>query len=78
MAEGMLKLSGSYYVLSTTGVAGPGPRAGVKAGEVFIALAQMGGETVCEKFLFTGSRPAVKRKAALTALDLLRKNLLGI
>jgi len=78
MAEGMLKLSDSYYALSTTGVAGPGSSGGVAEGTVFIALAQRGVETFVKEFHFFGGRLEIKKKASLAALDMLRRNLLGI
>ncbi|MBA3065937.1 nicotinamide-nucleotide amidohydrolase family protein [bacterium] len=77
MAEGLLKLSDSYYALSTTGVAGPGPSDGVKQGTVFIALASRGAVTKCVKCEFSGSRAAVKKKAALKALDIIRRELIN-
>ncbi|MFH1957193.1 MAG: CinA family nicotinamide mononucleotide deamidase-related protein [bacterium] len=76
MAEGLLKLSGSHFALSTTGVAGPGPSQGVKQGVVFIALAEAGGKSVCRKFEFGGSRSDIKEKASLYALNMLREQLL--
>jgi len=78
MAEGLLKLSDSYYAVSTTGVAGPGPSGGVKQGTVFIALASRGGRTKCVKCVFPGSRIAVKKRAAMKALDIIRRELLII
>ncbi len=78
MAEGLLKLSDSYYAVSTTGVAGPGPSDGVKQGTVFIALASRGGATKCVKCVFSGSRIAVKKRAAMKALDIIRRELLII
>lgn len=76
MAEGLLKLSGSHFALSTTGVAGPDSSHGVKQGVVFIALAKAGDKSVCRKFEFTGSRDDIKEKAGLHALNLLREQIL--
>jgi len=76
MAEGVLKLSGSHFALSTTGVAGPGPEKGVKKGVVFIALAVTGGKSICRKFEFGGSRSDIKEKASLYALNMLREQIL--
>jgi len=77
MADALLKLSGSYYALATTGVAGPGPSGGVKQGTVFIALASQGAPVSCVKCLFPGDRLAVKKRAAVRALDMLRRALIG-
>jgi len=78
MAEGLLKLSDSYYAVSTTGVAGPGPAGGVKQGTVFIALSSRGDVTKCFKCVFPGSRLAVKKRAAMKALDIIRREMLGV
>ncbi|MEA2082611.1 MAG: nicotinamide-nucleotide amidohydrolase family protein [Elusimicrobiota bacterium] len=77
MAEGLLKLSDSYYAVATTGVAGPGPSGGVKQGTVFIALASRAGDTKCVKCVFPGTRTAVKKRAAAMALDMIRKDLMS-
>ncbi len=78
MAEGLLKLSDSYYAVSTTGVAGPGPADGVKQGTVFIALASRGAGSKCFKCVFPGSRLAVKKRAAMKALDIIRREMLSL
>jgi nicotinamide-nucleotide amidase len=39
MAQGALKIFGSTWAISTTGVAGPGPSNGISAGTVWIAIA---------------------------------------
>ena len=39
MAQGALKMFGSTWAISTTGVAGPGPSGGVAAGTVWVAVA---------------------------------------
>ena len=38
MADGLFELFGTTWAISTTGVAGPGPSAGVAAGRVWIAM----------------------------------------
>ncbi|MDO9514386.1 MAG: nicotinamide-nucleotide amidohydrolase family protein [Elusimicrobiota bacterium] len=78
MAEALLKLSGSYYGVATTGVAGPGPSGGVRQGTVFIALASLGAATKCVKCVFPGNRLAVKKRAAVKALDIVRRELLTV
>jgi nicotinamide-nucleotide amidase len=39
MAQGALKMFGTTWAISTTGVAGPGPSDGVAAGTVWVAIA---------------------------------------
>ncbi|MFH0948334.1 MAG: competence/damage-inducible protein A [Elusimicrobiota bacterium] len=75
MADGIKKISGTNYGLSTTGIAGPKPSStGKPSGLIFIALAT-DGETKVQQFNFTGSRAEIKDKIATAALDILRRNL---
>jgi len=76
MAEGALRVSGSDYALSTTGIAGPGGGSLEKpVGTVFIALALKQGEPVVERHLFPTDRENFKWLASQAALDLLRRTL---
>ncbi len=76
MALGAQKLTGATYALSTTGEAGPTSQSGASVGTVFLGLAHPDGVLV-EKREFHGDRDAIRRRAALSALDLLRRHLLG-
>lgn len=73
MAEGVRRLSGADYGISTTGVAGPtGGSAEHPVGEVCIAVS--GGRscrTRSERFMFRGSREQVRAEAVRTALELI-------
>ena len=74
MAVGVRRLSGADYGVSTTGVAGPtGGSAEHPVGEVCIAVS--GGRTISERFLFEGDREQVRAAAAMTALELLLKEI---
>jgi nicotinamide-nucleotide amidase len=76
MAEGVQRLLGSDCALSTTGVAGPGGGTEEKpVGLVFIASA-VGGKTEVERLLLFGRRDQIRERAALAAIDLLRRRLL--
>jgi nicotinamide-nucleotide amidase len=76
MARGIREAAGSDIGLSTTGIAGPGGGSKAKpVGLVFIGISAPW-EEKAERFLFTGERHAVKKKAAGAALDLLRLSLL--
>ncbi|HAX62292.1 MAG TPA: competence/damage-inducible protein A [Elusimicrobia bacterium] len=76
MAEGIKKISGTNFGISTTGIAGPKPSStGKPVGLVFIALASNDG-TKIRQFQFTGSRAEIKDKIATAALDILRMNLI--
>ncbi len=78
MAEGVRKLAGTDWGLSTTGIAGPGGGTPEKpVGLVYIGLAGTTGTTV-RRFIFTTDRLANKERATYAALELLRRNLLKI
>ncbi len=72
MAEGVRRLSGADYGVSTTGVAGPtGGSAEHPVGEVCIAVSGGTRSTRSERFVFRGSREQVRAEAVRTALMLL-------
>jgi nicotinamide-nucleotide amidase len=76
MAEGVLKLSGSDYAFSATGVAGPGD--GTKenpVGLVHIGFADKE-KTESFKFNFNGTRKDIRKGTVNTVLDLLRRKLI--
>jgi nicotinamide-nucleotide amidase len=76
MAEGAARLLGSSCALSTTGVAGPGGGTEEKpVGLVFIGCTCRG-VTEVEQLRLWGRRDQVRERAALAALDLLRRVLL--
>jgi nicotinamide-nucleotide amidase len=76
MAEGARAALGSDYALSTTGVAGPAGGTDDKpVGTVCIALACPDG-TEARTVRLTGDRQAVRLRAALAAMDMLRLKLL--
>ncbi|PQV64731.1 competence/damage-inducible protein cinA [Abditibacterium utsteinense] len=75
MALGAQKITGATYALATTGEAGPESQSGAVVGTVYLALAHPGGVLV-EKREFHGDRDAIRKRAALSALDLLRRFLL--
>jgi nicotinamide-nucleotide amidase len=76
MAEGVARLLGSDCALSTTGVAGPGGGTDEKpVGLVFIGCT-IKGVTEVERMRLWGKRDQVRERAALAALDLLRRRLL--
>lgn len=78
MAEGVRKLMGTDYSLSTTGVAGPSGGSSEKpVGLVWIGFSSME-KTFAVKFFFGERRDIVIRRAVMRALEILRRELLGI
>lgn len=76
MAKSVRKLARADFGIGITGIAGPkGGTAKKPAGTVFIALDSRK-KTICRKCVFSGTRPAVRKKAALEALRLLQSLLL--
>ena len=77
MAEGALHNANSDFSLALTGVAGPdGGTPEKPVGTVFIAMAQAGKPTHCQKFSFPVDRATFKQLATQAALDMLRRTLL--
>lgn len=76
MAEGIAKRCGARIGVSTTGIAGPGGGTEEKpVGLVYIGV-YIDGETKVERHVFSGNRTAVRNKASMTALNMVRKSLL--
>lgn len=77
MAEGVRRISGADYGLSTTGIAGPGGGTPEKpVGTVYVGLAWEGGSEVIRLNL-RGDRTRVRSMTCLQALNLLRLRLTG-
>ena len=80
LAEQALARTGSDYALSLTGIAGPdGGTSDKPVGMVWFALAGRGDArpvVKAECFRFPGAREVVRERAALTALNMLRLELL--
>lgn len=77
MAEGIRWIAQTSYGLAVTGIAGPsGGTLSKPIGLVYIALASDGAETQWKKCQFSGDRLTIKTRAAQTALDMLRLQLL--
>lgn len=76
MAEGIAREAKTDIGISTTGIAGPGGGTEEKpVGLVYIGLC-IKGNVIVEKFNFTGDREAVRKKATMNALNILRKELI--
>ena len=79
MAEGARRAAGVDHALATTGIAGPGGGSEEKpVGTVFIALATKTGPTLVERQRFPSDRETFKFLTSQTALNLLRRQLLGL
>jgi PncC family amidohydrolase len=79
MAEGALARSNAQVAVAVTGIAGPGGGTDTKpVGTVWFALALSESRTTRAALCrFLGGRDTIKMFAALTALDLVRRTLLG-
>ncbi len=76
MAEGISREAKTDIGISTTGIAGPGGGTEEKpVGLVYIGVC-IKGNVIVEKFNFTGDREAVRKKATMNALNILRKELI--
>jgi nicotinamide-nucleotide amidase len=79
MAEGAQKRAHADFALSLTGIAGPGGGSPEKpVGLVQMALACPSAETLLLKCSFSTDRPTFKQLSTQSALDLLRRKLLGV
>jgi nicotinamide-nucleotide amidase len=75
MAEGIAKTSNTDIGLSTTGIAGPSGGSDEKpVGLVYVGL-YIKGKTFVKKLNLSGKRNVVRSRAAVSALDFLRRNL---
>ncbi|HEV3156343.1 MAG TPA: competence/damage-inducible protein A [Candidatus Baltobacteraceae bacterium] len=76
MANGARERMGSDFALATTGIAGPtGGSPEKPVGLVWFALALPDGKIVTRRSVFPGDRDFVRRRAVVTALELLWRNL---
>lgn len=76
MAEGVAALANTNIAISTTGIAGPGGGTEEKpVGLVYVCI-YINGETIVEKLNLNGNREAIRRKATMNALNILRKELI--
>jgi nicotinamide-nucleotide amidase len=72
MARAGIERTGARYSLAITGIAGPdGGTAAKPVGTVHIALTGAGEPATSRRFLFTGDREDVRRRATTTALTML-------
>lgn len=67
MAEGVRRLTGAAYAVSTTGVAGPDPQEGKAPGTVYVAVAGPAGVTALSLEL-SGDRGRIQQRTCAEAL----------
>lgn len=79
LAAGLLAKTGSDHALATTGIAGPGGGTPEKpVGTVYIALSSRSAPAVVKRHSFPTDRENFKRQVTQTALEMLRKRLMGL
>ena len=79
MAEGCRRRTGATHAVSATGIAGPGGGSAEKpVGTVFIGLASEGHDVEAKRLCLPVDRETFKAVVARTALDRLRRRLLGL
>jgi len=72
LAKNIRKIAKADFGIGVTGIAGPtGATVNKPVGTVFIAITD-NKKTICEKFLFRGSRASVKKQSAFQSLKLLK------
>jgi nicotinamide-nucleotide amidase len=72
LARGALERSHAGLALGETGIAGPtGGTEAKPVGLVYLAVSRRGGESLCERHVFTGNRAEIRRAAAARGLELL-------
>ena len=77
LAAGVREAFSSTYGVATTGVAGPDPVGAYPVGAVYVAVAGPSGSRVVRRDL-RGDRSRIRRLTVVHALDLLRRELLGL
>jgi nicotinamide-nucleotide amidase len=78
MAEGCQEASGATHAISVTGIAGPGGGSKEKpVGTVFVGLKSAGEPVFVRKLCYETDRATFKSVVARTAMDILRRRLLG-
>ena len=77
MAQGVRRVLRCDIGLGITGVAGPDEQEGHAPGLVLVGLATPDGNVVSHSLRLPGDRDRIRQFAAISALDLLRRSLLG-
>ena len=77
MAEGARRVLGSDVALSLTGVAGPSEQDGQPVGTLWVGVALPGQVTTATALRMPGQRDQMRQMSVISALDLLRRRLLG-
>jgi len=77
MADGVQRVLAADVGIGITGVAGPDPQDGAAPGTVFVGLALPGERTLSRQLHLPGDRARIRQYSAISALDLLRRELLS-
>lgn len=74
MAESIREMSNTDYAIATTGEAGPTSQSGAAVGTVFVGIASRK-STFSEALQLTGDRDRIRKRATLSAINILRQYL---
>lgn len=75
MATGVARRCGADWGLAVTGVAGPDPQDGHPVGQVFVAVARVGGQPLVRELRLDGDRAAIRVQTVAAAFALLAQAL---
>ncbi len=79
MAQSILQINNSDFGLSITGVVGPdGGSTEKPVGTFFVGFSRKGQISLAFKYFMPGDRNRIRRYAAYSALDILRRHLVGL
>ncbi|MEE2966349.1 MAG: CinA family nicotinamide mononucleotide deamidase-related protein [Verrucomicrobiota bacterium] len=79
MVEGCLEKSDADHAVAVSGIAGPtGGTVEKPVGTVFIGIASKGEGTYVRRYCYSSDRLIFKEKVSMTALNLLRKRVVGL
>jgi nicotinamide-nucleotide amidase len=78
MARGAQQVLGSDVAVALTGVAGPDEQDGQPVGTLCVGIAMPDGSVLTRTSVLPGVRDQMRQMSVITAMDLLRRTILGL